>query len=176
MPPPPPPPPLLLLLCAAAAQLRQASAALPAFSWATVSPFSFPGAAPRFMTAGEVTYHVQSFSNMNIWGLNATCLQPERPATCPPSDSHCWCNESHPEAQVWALTMESSLQAQGAALKAEAARQGKADFFVLGYIEYLSIQQYYAAQMALVANNPGLLSVESIGLIDCYKDVRRRRR
>ena len=156
------------------ALLPTCNAALPAFSWDTVQAFSFPGAAPRFMTPAEVSYHVTNFQNMLIWGLNATCLNPERPASCPASASHCWCNETAPESQVWALTQETSLQAQGAALKAEAVRQGKGAFFVLGYIEYLSIQQYYAAQMNLVSNATwaakALLSVASKGLIDCYTD------
>jgi hypothetical protein len=69
--------------------------------------------------------------------------------------------------------MEASLQAQGAALKAEAARAGKASFFALGYIEYLSIQQYYAAQMELTNASwagTALLAVASRGLIDCFRD------
>ena len=157
-----------------AASAALASSALPAFSWQTLQPFAFPGAAPRFMTPLEVDYFVFNFSNVLIWGLNASCLEPARPASCPAGDSHCWCNQTHPESQVWALNMETSLQAQGAALQTAAAAAGKgSSFFVLGYIEYLSIQQYYAAQMALVTNASlagGLLRVESKGLIDCFTD------
>ena len=64
--------------------------------------------------------------------------------------------------------MEASLQEQGARLKARAPA-----YPVLGYIEYLSAQQYYEAQAALWLNatlSPLMLSVASKGLIDCYRD------
>lgn len=129
------------------------------------------------MTAAEESYLVGNFSNLLIWGINATCLDAggsPYPATCPPSASWCSCNASTPEAQRWVLNMEDSLQVQGARLHAEAQRQGKGGFFVLGYIEYLSIQQYYGAQMALVNNatwaETALLRVASKGLIDCMRD------
>ena len=158
------------------ALLTLVNAALPPFSWSQTPVFAFPGAAPRFMTSTEEAYYVANFSNVLIWGLNATCVDNGvlRPASCPSGDSHCWCNKTNPEAQTWVLNMESSLQAQGNRLHAEAARQGKANYFVLGYIEYLSIQQYYRAQMELVTNaawnSTALLRIDNKGLIDCYTD------
>ena len=149
------------------------SAAFPQwpFSWETLPTFAFPGAASRFMTDTEVLNFTQSWSNILIWGLNASCYLPSGaivPATCPAAQSHCWCNETAPETQRWVTNMETSLQAQGAALKAV-----RPDFPVLGYIEYLSAQQYYAAQSAIWTNASlasMMLSVESKGLIDCFTD------
>jgi hypothetical protein len=157
------------------AALLAPAAALPLaswpFSWATLPTFAFPGAAPRFMTPTEEAHFTGSFANALIWGLNATCILngTEVPASCPAGDSHCWCDKAHPETQAWVLNMETSLQAQGARLKAAAP----AAFPVLGYIEYCSAQQYYAAQAALWMNatlSPLMLSVESKGLIDCFRD------
>jgi hypothetical protein len=65
--------------------------------------------------------------------------------------------------------MESSLQAQGAVLKAASS----IDLPVLGYIEGLSAQQYYVAQNALMHDpqySSLLLRINALGLIDCYRD------
>jgi hypothetical protein len=106
-----------------------------------------------------------------LFSLSATCLASDG-STFPPhcSQSTCYCNESFPETQSWVLNMESSLQAQGAALK-EASRT--AGLPVLGYIEGLSAQQYYVAQSELMHEpqyEPLLLQIASRGLIDCYVD------
>jgi hypothetical protein len=144
------------------------------FSWDTLPVFAFPGAAPRFMTPNETGYFTSNFANILIWGLNASCVGADgapEPASCPEGASHCWCDQAHPESQQWVLNMEESLQAQGVALKAAA---GPGAFYpTLGYIEYLSAQQYYKNQAAMWTNSslvPLMLSVESRGLIDCYKD------
>lgn len=137
------------------------------FAWDTLSTFAFPGAAPRFMTPAEVAYFAANFSSILIWGLNATCADGSAP-DC--SHSTLYCNRSAPEAQAFMLTMESSLQEQGARLKA--ARPG-AYYPVFGYIESLSAQKYYAAQ-ARFLDDPAFLSwrlsVASKGVIDCYRD------
>jgi len=76
-----------------------------------------------------------------------------------------YCDKAHPETQPFVRNMEASLQEQGARLK----RTRASPFPVLGYIEGMSIQQTYAAQMALVDGNASaLLSIESKGLVDCY--------
>lgn len=158
-----------LVLCSRPVQ----SALLYPFSWDTLQVFAFPGAAPRFMTEGEVAYFTANFSNILIWGLNATCMGNDGStfaASC--ASSRCACPADRPEDQQFVLNMEGSLQEQGRRLKAAAA--GDASYFVLGYIEGLSAQKYYVAQGALLTpNSPlssALLSTKAKGLIDCYTD------
>ena len=145
------------------------------FSWERLNVFAFPGAAPRFMTPLERAYFTANFSNMLIWGLNASCILSGSggvgPASC--AASTCYCDKENPEAQQFVTNMEESLQSQGAALKATAAAAGVPFYPVLGYIEGLSAQLYYAAQSQLM-NDPALagllLRVSSKGLINCYTD------
>jgi hypothetical protein len=140
------------------------------FSWDTVPTFAFPGGAQRYMNATEVAFYSKNFANLLIWGINAECLDANGapvPASCPDASSHCWCNQSAPETQRWATTMEQNLQAQGAILKA-----AQPALPVLGYIEFLSAQQYYATQAALWRNAslaPMILAVEALGPIDCFR-------
>ena len=137
------------------------------FSWTTLPTFAFPGAASRFMTDDE-EQHFNNFSMVLIWGLNATCLDGSEPEC---KNSFITCNKSDPYNQKFVLSMETSLQEQGRRIK---ARRGSDGFMpVLGYIEYLSAQQYYAAHAPLLYD-PELadwrLSLLSRGVIDCMKD------
>jgi len=104
---------------------------------------------------------------MLIWGMNATCLNATTGQPYAPDcySSVMYCDHAHPETQPFVRNMEASLQEQGARLK-----RTRASYFpVLGYIEGMSIQQTYAAQMALVDSNASaLLSIASKGLVDCY--------
>jgi hypothetical protein len=137
------------------------------FSWTTLPTFAFPGAAPRFMTNDE-EQHFNNFSMMLIWGLNATCLDGSEPEC---KNSFITCNKTDPYNQKFVLSMETSLQEQGRRLK---ARRGSDGFMpVLGYIEYLSAQQYYAAHAPLLydpAYADWRLSIQSKGVIDCMRD------
>lgn len=110
------------------------------FSFDTLSVFSFPGAAPRFMTDAETAYFTANFDSILIWGLNATCVNTTDggslfPADCPLGHSRCSCPTASGrlEDQVFLPNMETSLQAQGAALK-QAAGPGRI-YPVFGYIE-----------------------------------------
>jgi len=163
------------------ALLASSSAALPPplpwpFSFDTLPVFAFPGAAPRFMTSAEMAYFTANFDSILIWGLNATCVNTTDgrlfPANCPLGKSRCSCPTASGrlEDQVFQPNMETSLQAQGAELK-RAAGPGRI-YPVFGYIEGLSAQKYYAAQLALMepSNSSLLLSTEGKGLIDCYRD------
>ena len=156
-------------LLLAAAGSRAAASGIPwAFSWDTLSTFAFPGDAPRFMTPAE-EQHFAQFDMMLIWGMNATCLNRTSGQFYAPDchSSVMYCDQAHPETQPFVRNMEESLQEQGARLK----RARASPFPVLGYIEGMSIQQTYAAQMALVDFNASsaLLSIESRGLVDCFK-------
>jgi hypothetical protein len=137
------------------------------YSWDTISTFAFPGAAPHFMTPDE-EQHFNNFTMMLIWGLNATCLDGTQPEC---KNSFITCNASDPYNQKFVLSMETSLQEQGKRLK---ARRGSDGYMpVLGYIEYLSAQQYYAAHAPLLydpAFASWRLSIESKGVIDCMRD------
>lgn len=119
---------LLGLLVAVIAQL--VTARLPPVwgvnTWETIPIFAFPGCAPTFMNDTQAAYFANSFSNLLIWGVNATCLR-EDGTTFPPdcASSTCYCNKSSPETQTWVLNMESSLAAQAAAIKA-ASKTGRA--------------------------------------------------
>lgn len=120
--------PLSLLYLAVGVSL--ASARLPTpwtvNSWETVPIFAFPGCSPTFMNDTQAAYFANSFSNLLIWGVNATCLG-EDGTTFPPTcaSSTCYCNRSNPESQTWVLNMETSLAAQAAAIKA-ASSSGRA--------------------------------------------------
>jgi len=148
------------------------------FSWDTVPSLAFPGAANRMMTEAEVDNFAANFSAITIWGLNATCINVTTgaafPADCPPAASSCHCNVPEPRSvnQRFVQSMESSLRAQAVALKAAAAQRGK--FLpVLGYIESGAMDQYSSAQ-ARAMYDPALssfrLSLESVGLVDCFRD------
>jgi len=76
--------------------------------------------------------------------------------------------------------MEQSLQEQGRRLQYTRSQSNNSQqkFPVLGYIEGLSVQQYYTNQ-ALIMNNESykdyLLSVQSKRLINCYTGVYMKR-
>jgi hypothetical protein len=174
-------PPLraLLLLGAVAQGMGGATPSLPwAWSWSTLPTLAFPGPAmpsgARFMTAAEETAYVSNYTMLMIWGANATCLAADGTTfspSCIEDESKCYCNRSDPFNQRWVTEMEANVLAQGAALKARAAALGKGNYPVLGYIEGLSLQQWYDRQAALLYNAskvPFLLSVESKGLINCF--------
>ena len=141
------------------------------YSFDTLSVFAFPGAAPRFMTEAEVAYFEANFESMLVWGLNATCLDGS-PASC--ASSECYCNRSAPETQRFQPTMESSLQLQGAALKARRAATHPGVYFpTYGYLESLSAQQYYAAHQRILYDEgfaSWRLATGAKGVIDCYRD------
>ena len=152
------------------------------FSWATVSTFAFPGASPRFMNATELARFAR-FSMNNIWGVNATCINTTDgsstfPATCP-GDSWCSCLPDAPhndgyEAQRWVLSMDSSLQAQSAAIKAAAGAPAARAMPVLGYFNLDVAQQYSAHQFAFCYDNATFgalrLATQAKGVIDCFRD------
>ena len=145
---------------------------------------AFPGAASRFLSPEEAANFTRNFGSLMIWGLGATCLSPtdnttQFPAFCGSS----WCQCLPPplrkaplEAQRFVTNMDGNLQAQGAALKAAAAAQGRA-VSVLGYIDHTSPQQYFANQNAL-REDPSLAvhlaRLESLGgaPIDCMSAAR----
>ena len=120
-------------------------------TWDTVPTFAFPGCSSVFMNESQAAYFANGFSNLLIWGVNATCLRSDG-TTFPPDcqQSTCYCNKSDPESQTWVLNMESSLAAQSAAIKA-ASTSGR-PLPILGYIEGLSAQQYYVAQSEFMHN------------------------
>ena len=110
-------------------------------------------------------------------GANARCLAANGSTfapTCIEDISRCYCDRANPNAQRWVQDMEETVLTQGAALKARAAALGKTGTYpVLGYVEGLSLQQWYKAQAALLYNAsmaPYLLSVASKGVIDCFRD------
>ena len=125
------------------------------FSWAAMPTQAFPGAASRLMTPSEVDGFTRNYSSLMIWGLGATCLNTtDNVTTFPAFCAGSWC-QCMPgpqgvdlELQRFVTNMETNLQAQGAALKAAAAAQGVVRP-VLGYIDHMSPQQYFAAQNAL---------------------------
>ena len=87
--------------------------------------FAFPGCSPTFMNQTQASYFANSFSNLLIWGVNATCLRDDGSAFPPYcASSTCYCNQSYPETQVWDLNMESSLAAQAAAIKSASSTAG----------------------------------------------------
>lgn len=118
------------------------------------------------MTPSEEA-HFSQFDMMLIWGMNATCVNRTTGEEYAPDcySSVMYCDEAHKETQPFVRNMEISLQEQGRRLKG-----ARSSYFpILGYIEGMSIQQTYEAQMALVDNNASaLLSIESRGLVDCY--------
>ena len=126
------------------------------FSWSTVPTQAFPGASSRFMTPAEVTNFTRDFKSLMIWGIGATCLDPKDNATTFPAFCFgSWC-QCHPEGssaplemQRFVTNMEENLQAQGSALKASASAQGLPPRPVLGYVDHMSPQQYFAGQNAL---------------------------
>lgn len=125
------------------------------FSWNTVATQAFPGASNRFMTHNELL-HFTNFSSLMIWGINATCLDPKDNTTTFPAycfGSWCQCypegSDEPLESQRFVTNMEESLQAQGAALKAAVAAAGLPPRPILGYVDHMSPQQYFAGQNAL---------------------------
>jgi hypothetical protein len=127
------------------------------YSWDTVPSQAFPGASARFMTATEAYNFTRDFKSLMIWGINATCLDSKDnvttfPAVC--AGSWCQCKPAGTprdelEDQRFVTNMEDSLQAQGAALKAALAAQGLPAIPILGYVDHMSPQQYFAGQNAL---------------------------
>jgi len=56
------------------------------------------------MNASQATYFANSFSNLLIWGVNATCLSEDGSTFAPDCQSStCYCNRSNPEGQTWVL-------------------------------------------------------------------------
>ena len=113
------------------------------------------------------------FKMMNIWGLNATCIDPATgsavPAKC--GGSHCSCpGAPTPEAQRFLPLMESSLQAQSRALKALKAPSA---FPILGYLNSAVMQQWSVGQNAFNTEEtfaPWRMNLSSIGVVDCFKN------
>lgn len=169
---------------AAASLLVLASSAPPdpfarfEFSWATTPVVAFPGAASRMMTEAEVANFTVNFEAMMIWGLNTTCLDTRDnvttfPAFCGSSWCQCFPDRGAPlELQRFVTQGEASMQAQGAALKAAAAARGLSPRPTLGYIDFTSPQQWFAAQNALredaaLGHLRTTLESPATGLIDC---------
>ena len=173
---------------AAAAAVASATAPTPPpppppwpFSWDKISTFASPGASARFMNASELA-RFSNFSMMNIWGLNATCVNTTTGALFAPSCPGSWCDcigapafhrAAGYEAQRWVLNMDESLQAQSAALKA-AAGAGRV-LPVIGYFNLDVAQQYSRHQFDFCYDNETFaalrLVVESKGRqIDCFVD------
>jgi hypothetical protein len=146
-----------------------------------VSTFAFPGASARFMNESELA-RFSRFSMMNIWGVNATCVNTTTGALFAPSCPGSWCDcigapafkpAAGYEAQRWVLNMDESLQAQSAALK-KAAAAGRA-LPVIGYFNLDVAQQYSRHQFDFCYDNATFgalrLAVESKGRqIDCFVD------
>ena len=127
------------------------------------------------MTPTELNQTSQ-FGFLNIWGINATCVNATTgstfPATCPPDDSHCNCKTTAAtlENQLFLPVMETSLHAQSRALKAF-----KAPTFlpVLGYLNSAVMQQWSVGQNQINTNEsfaPWLMSIGTKGVIDCFAD------
>jgi len=172
----------MMVLGAAAANMRAtlllalslaASAAPPwPFSWATIPVHAFPGAAPRFLTDAEAR-NVSRFSFVNVWGLNATCINRTSgatfPAHCGESNCNCRADAPTPEEQLFLPVMETSLQAQGAVLK---ALKAPAALPVFGYLNSAVMQQYSLGQNAFNTNDTYAswrMNLTAIGVVDCFQ-------
>jgi hypothetical protein len=142
------------------------------FNWSTIQPQAFPGSRNRFMLPSELE-SLARFSMLNVWGLNATCIEwngsSPYPASC--GDGGCSCVAPTPEEQRWVPNMNTSLQAQAVALKA--ATPGGRFLPVVGYMDWPTAQQYFGDQNMLCVDEQFAtwrLSVASKGVIDCFKD------
>ena len=162
---------MLLLL----ALLLRPAAAAPwwSYSWETLSVHAFPGASPRFMTAAEVNATAR-FTFANVWGLNASCINVSSGATftahCGNSRCDCAATAPSPEQQRFVPAMETSLQAQAAALKAFKA---PAAMPVFGYLNSAVMQQWSAGQNAINTNETFAawrLNLTKVGVVDCFQD------
>lgn len=160
-----------------ATTLQSRAAAQPwwPFSWDKISVHSFPGASPRFMNSSEVS-ELSRFNFMNIWGVNATCVNGSTgeliPATCPGLDSRCTCKSTavRIEDQTFLPVMESSLHAQSRALKAFKA---PSILPVLGYLNSAVMQKWSLGQNEFNNNAtfaPWHMTLDVIGEVDCFEN------
>lgn len=144
------------------------------YSWATVPVHAFPGAAPRFLTAAELNATAR-FAFVNVWGLNGTCVNASTGAAFPAhcGSSHCSCasTAAAPEQQRFLPVMETSLQAQGRALKAFKA---PAALPVFGYLNSAVMQQWSAGQNAFNTDDAAFaawrMNLSRVGVVDCFRD------
>jgi hypothetical protein len=163
------------MLLLTALLLLRVSRALPSpwwpWSWETLSVHAFPGASPRFMNAAELNATAR-FTFANVWGLNGTCVNASStfPAHC--GNSHCDCaaTASAPEQQHFLPVMETSLQAQAAALKAAKAPVAMP---VFGYLNSAVMQQWSAGQNEINTNGTFAawrMNLTEVGVVDCFKN------
>ena len=112
------------------------------FNWSTIQPQAFPGSRNRFMLPSELE-SLAKFAMLNIWGLNATCVEwngtSSYPASC--GDGGCNCVAPTGEKQRWIPNMNTSLQTQSIALKS--ASTGGRFLPVVGYLDWPTAQQYF---------------------------------
>jgi hypothetical protein len=142
------------------------------FSWATPPVHAFPGASSRFMNPSEVSAFAK-YPMLNIWGINATCVNATSGAAIPAScrGSYCTCLGSpSPEEQRFLPLMESSLHAQARALKDAKA---PAAFPILGYLNSAVMQQYSLGQNRLNTDDAlahWRMNLSRVGVVDCFKN------
>lgn len=125
------------------------------------------------MSPEEVT-NFTKYAMMNIWGVNATCMNATTgvafPAKC--GGSHCSCpNAPSPEEQAFLPLMESSLQEQSRALKAAKA---PAAFPILGYLNSGVMQQWSKGQNMFNTDDATFarwrMNLSKVGVVDCFKN------